>query len=55
MQFVLSGKLLDTAAVYGVISGLGSLVMPFVSVKSVKCTEESDKDSAMEQSNTLST
>jgi hypothetical protein len=35
----LSGKLQDMAAVYGVISRLGSLVIPLVSVR---CIEESD-------------
>ncbi len=40
-ETILSGKLLDMAAVYGVISRLGSLVIPLVSVK---CIEESDLD-----------
>jgi hypothetical protein len=40
-ETILSGNLLDMAAVYGVISRLGSLVIALVSVK---CTEESDKD-----------
>jgi hypothetical protein len=51
-ETILSGKLLDMAAVYGVISRLGSLVIPLVSVK---CTEEPDKDNAVEEVNTLST
>jgi len=41
-ETILCGKLPDMAAVYGVISRLGSLVIPLVSVK---CTEESDEDS----------
>ena len=40
-ETVLSGKLPDMAAVYGVISRLGSLVIP---LKSVKCVEGSDND-----------
>lgn len=40
-ETILCGKLPDMAAVYGVISRLGSLVIPLVSVN---CTEESDKD-----------
>lgn len=38
-ETILSGKLPDMAAVYGVISRLGSLVIPLISVK---CIEESD-------------
>jgi hypothetical protein len=38
-QTILRGKLPDMAAVYGVISRLGSLVIPLVSVI---CVEESD-------------
>ncbi|HEY3476297.1 MAG TPA: hypothetical protein VGK56_16910 [Anaerolineales bacterium] len=38
-ETVLSGKLPDMAAVYGVISRLGSLVIPLISVR---CVEESD-------------
>lgn len=38
---ILHGKLPDMAAVYGVISRLGSLVIPLVSVT---CFEESDVD-----------
>lgn len=51
-ETILSGNLPDMAAVYGVISRLGSLVIPLVSVR---CTEESDQDNAMEEVNTLST
>ena len=51
-ESILSGGLLDMAAVYCVISRLGILVIPLVSVK---CTEESDKENAMEEVNTLST
>ena len=40
-ETVLRGKLPDMAAVYGVISRLGSLVIPLVSVI---CFEESDAD-----------
>jgi len=40
-ETILSGKLLDMAAVYGVISRLGSLVIPLISVR---CIEEADKD-----------
>ena len=36
---ILTGNLPDMAAVYGVISRLGSLVIPLVSVR---CVEESD-------------
>jgi hypothetical protein len=35
---ILRGRLPDTAAVYGVISRLGSLVIPLVSI----CVEETD-------------
>jgi hypothetical protein len=38
-ETILRGKLPDMAAVYGVISRLGSLVIPLVSVD---CTEELD-------------
>ena len=38
-ETILRGKLPDMAAVYGVISRLGSLVIPLVSVT---CVEESD-------------
>ncbi len=38
-ETILLGKLPDMAAVYGVISRLGSLVIPLVSVN---CIEESD-------------
>lgn len=38
-ETILRGKLPDMAAVYGVISRLGSLVIPLVSVS---CVEESD-------------
>ena len=38
-ETILLGKLPDMAAVYGVISRLGSLVIPLVSVS---CVEESD-------------
>jgi hypothetical protein len=38
-ETILCGKLPDMAAVYGVISRLGSLVVPLVSVT---CTEESE-------------
>lgn len=38
---ILSGRLPDMAAVYGVISRLGSLVIPLISVK---CTEETIKE-----------
>ena len=38
-ETILRGKLPDMAAVYGVISRLGSLVIPLVSVL---CVEESD-------------
>lgn len=38
-ETILHGKLPDMAAVYGVISRLGSLVIPLVSVN---CIEESD-------------
>jgi hypothetical protein len=40
-ETILHGKLPDMAAVYGVISHLGSLVIPLVSVN---CFEESDAD-----------
>ncbi len=40
-ETILSGKLPDMAAVYGVISRLGSLVIPLISVR---CTEESDNN-----------
>lgn len=40
-ETILRGKLPDMAAVYGVISRLGSLVIPLVSVR---CIEESDVD-----------
>jgi len=40
-ETILSGNLPDMAAVYGVISRLGSLVIPLASVK---CTEESDEN-----------
>jgi hypothetical protein len=40
-ETILRGKLPDMAAVYGVISRLGSLVIPLVSVT---CLEESDAD-----------
>ena len=40
-ETILCGKLPDMAAVYGVISRLGSLVIPLVSVK---CIEELDMD-----------
>ena len=39
-ETVLRGELPDISAVYGVISRLGSLVLPMVSV----CIEEADKD-----------
>jgi hypothetical protein len=38
-ETLLSGKLPDMAAVYGVISRLGSLVIPLISVR---CVEESE-------------
>ena len=38
-ETILRGKLPDMSAVYGVISRLGSLVIPLVSVT---CVEESD-------------
>jgi len=38
-ETILRGKLPDIAAVYGVISRLGSLVIPLVSVS---CVEQSD-------------
>jgi hypothetical protein len=38
-ETILTGKLPDMAAVYGVISRLGSLVIPLVSVS---CLKESD-------------
>jgi len=41
-ETILRGKLPDMAAVYGVISRLGSLVIPLVSVK---CVEESEAES----------
>ena len=40
-ETILRGKLPDMAAVYGVISRLGSLVIPLVSVT---CLEESEAD-----------
>jgi hypothetical protein len=40
-ETILRGKLPDMAAVYGVISRLGSLVIPLVSVN---CIEESNAD-----------
>ncbi len=40
-ETILRGKLPDMAAVYGVISRLGSLVIPLFSVT---CTKESDAD-----------
>jgi hypothetical protein len=40
-ETILRGKLPDMAAVYGVISRLGSLVIPLVFVS---CVEESDAD-----------
>ena len=40
-ETMLRGKLPDMAAVYGVISRLGSLVIPLISVS---CVEESDAD-----------
>jgi hypothetical protein len=40
-ETILRGKLPDMAAVYGVISRLGSLVIPLVSVT---CFEESEAD-----------
>jgi hypothetical protein len=40
-ETLLLGKLPDMAAVYGVISRLGSLVIPLVSVI---CVEEADKN-----------
>ena len=40
-ETILRGKLPDMAAVYGVISRLGSLVIPLISVI---CFEESDAD-----------
>lgn len=47
-ETILSGKLPDMAAVYGVISRLGSLVIPLISVR---CTEDSDKDSQRVENN----
>jgi hypothetical protein len=41
-ETILRGKLPDMAAVYGVISRLGSLVIPLVSVR---CVEESEEES----------
>lgn len=41
-ETILVGKLPDMAAVYGVISRLGSLVIPLVSVQ---CIEELDRES----------
>ena len=40
-ETTLAGKLPDMAAVYGVISRLGSLVIPLISVK---CIEDVDKE-----------
>ena len=40
-ETILRGKLPDMAAIYGVISRLGSLVIPLVSVS---CSEESGPD-----------
>lgn len=40
-ETILRGKLPDMAAVYGVISRLGSLVIPLISVS---CFEEADAD-----------
>ena len=40
-ETILDGKLPDMAAVYGVISRLGSLVIPLVSVS---CMEEPDSE-----------
>lgn len=40
-ETLLRGKLPDMAAVYGVISRLGSLVIPLISVS---CFEEADAD-----------
>lgn len=40
-ESVLAGELPDMAAVYGIISRLGSLVIPLVSVRCVEEAEES--------------
>ena len=44
-ETLLSGHLPDMAAVYGVISRLGSLVIPLISVM---CIEESEGDNGMD-------
>lgn len=43
-ETLLRGHLPDMAAVYGVISRLGSLVIPLISVT---CIEESERDNGM--------
>ena len=40
-ETILLGKLPDMAAVYGVISRLGSLVIPLISVSCVEASEAS--------------
>lgn len=43
-ETILSGKLPDMSAVYGVISRLGSLVIPLLSVT---CVEEAEAESSV--------
>lgn len=45
-ETILVGNLPDMAAVYGVISRLGSLVIPLISVR---CIEEQDEENSLQE------